>query len=753
MQFTTVWGWLVPDWLRRRYAAKLTVALLVVVVLTVAFGAVVQAQMNALLRQDVDEELSTTASVRADTLDTWLSGVKKQTVLTSRHPDMASGDLGRVNDHLATIQASGALPAGVAAVHYYDTADKRIVASTSDKLVGVSPAEQGAPFATNPPTFDGVDDTYVTKPFEVAVVDHPVVAVVSPVAGAENRAVVYMLNIKTYSAALAGTSGTETLVVDGDGEYVVHPDPSRIGEAFPAADALLGDTDLLQRDDAVMASASLSETDWTVVTRTPTAQAYALGHSVASNVIGLILVTVIGLAVVGVTIGSNTVISLRRVADKADAMAGGDLDVEMTTAREDELGRVVASFDTMRNSLRSTIADAEAARAEAEAAQARAQETAADLEETADEYGAVMRSVADGDLTRRVDPDADSEAMRAVGDAFNEMVSAIEDTLADVKRFSGHVVDEAETADENAAEVREASESVAVSVDEIAAGADEQSRHLHTVESEMADLSASAEEVAATVVSVSETASRAAAAGDAGQETAEEALDEMDAVRERTAKTMSELDALDEEVEEIGEIAEVIGDIAEQTNLLALNASIEAARTGAEGDGFAVVADEVKSLAEETKESAEAVEARIDRVQTRTGETVEGMRATDDRVRAGVETVEGAIESLSTVAGHVDGIDDDLSEIERVTGQQAEAVESVVETAEEVAAIGDQTTAEAERAAAATDQQTAAISDVDAAATDLAARARRLRGLLTEFDVARDATLDASTRGVVEADD
>ncbi|WP_277555088.1 methyl-accepting chemotaxis protein [Halobaculum limi] len=753
MQFTDVWGSLVPDRLRRRYAAKLTVALLVVVVLTVAFGAVVQAQTEAQLRQDVDEELSTTAAVRADTLDTWLSGVQKQTVLTSQHPAMVSGDLDRVNGHLEQLQVSGAIPAGVAAVHYYDTADKRIVASTSDKMVGVSPADQGAPFAQTPPTFDGADDTHVTDPFEVPVVDHPVVAVVSPVPGAENRAVIYMLNIETHASALAGTSGTETMVVDADGEFVVHPDASQIGEAFAAADALLGASDLVERDGQVMTSANVVSTDWTVVTRTPAAQAYALGDRVTSNILGLILLTVVGLSVVGVTIGSNTVVALRRLADTADAIAGGDYEAGMETNRVDEVGRVVDSVETMRDSLRSTIAEADDARAEAERARASAQASADAVEETAAEYGAVMRSVADGDLTRRVDADTDSAAMRAVGEAFNEMVSAIEDTIADVKRFSGRVVDEAEVAETNAAEVREASESVAVSVDEIADGADEQTGHLHDVEAEMSDLSASAEEVASTVVSVSERASSASEAGESGQQTAEEALAEMDAVRERTAETMAELEQLDDEVAEIGEIAEVIGDIAEQTNLLALNASIEAARTGAGGDGFAVVADEVKSLAEETKESAEAVEARIHRVQARTGDAVEGMRATDDRVRAGAETVEGAIDSLSTVAGHVDGIDDDLSEIERATEQQAGAAESVVGMVEEVAAIGDETTAEAAEAAAATDQQTAALADVDTAATDLATRARRLRGLLTEFDVAAGATLETTARGHTEADD
>jgi len=81
-----------------------------------------------------------------------------------------------------------------------------------------------------------------------------------------------------------------------------------------------------------------------------------------SSILGLILLTVISLALIGVTIGSQTIISLRHLAGKADRMADGDLDVELETERSDEIGQLYRSFESMRRSLRQEISAADEAR-------------------------------------------------------------------------------------------------------------------------------------------------------------------------------------------------------------------------------------------------------------------------------------------------------------------------------------------------------------------------------------------------------
>ena len=459
---------------------------------------------------------------------------------------------------------------------------------------------------------------------------------------------------------------------------------------------------------------------------------------IASSILGLILVSVISLALLGVTIGSNTVISLRHLSGKAQKMADGDLSIGLETPRDDELGELYASFDEMRRSLRDQIETAEQATAETEKARAEIERRADALEATAESYERVMRSVADGDLTARVDPDVDSVAMANVGRAFNTMLDELEATVGDVQRFADHVGTAGKGVDDRSEELKVASNDVAAAIDQIEGGAVEQSDKLREVSEEINTLSASSEEVAATVESVAKTTESATEAGSDGQQAAEAAIDQMGAIEARTERTMGDVEALDEEMGEIGEIVGLITDIAEQTNLLALNASIEAARAEQGGDGFAVVADEVKSLAEETKAAAGEIEDRIERIKDRTGDAVEGMEETSERITEGATTVEDAIDELNDVIEYVEEIDDSVQEINQATDEQADSTASVVGMIETVASIAEETATAADEVADTTDTQLETLERVERAATELSGQAGRLESTLDRFETDRN---------------
>ena len=764
-----------PSVVGDRYAARLGLALAFAMVVVVAFGAVISAQASATLAEDVERDTTALSDTQAAQIDGWLTTARRDVRTTSRLSVFADGSQSAVQNRLTGLIANEEVPPDVVAVHYVDTANGTILASSNDQFVGVNATEQGAPFATDPPEFSGPDDTHVTDPFTVSVVDHPIIAIVSPAAGSEGRAIVYMTDLEARAESISNQrAGSYTTVVNGEGEFIAHPNRSRIGTTAAVANAdgdPLGslnasESAYVEGDSMLMGLSRLDSHDWVVMVHADRDQAYALSDQINSDLVGLILLAVINLGLVGVTIGGSTIASLRRLSSKAEAMAGGDLDVDLETARSDEFGTLYGAFDNMRSNLRAEIADAEAAREEAESAKREAQDARTEveaernemqalsshLELKASEYSRTLESAADGDLTARVDTESMSDAMAEVGREINATLDALESTIADMQDFADNVMGASDRVETNAERVGMASQQVSRSIEEIFDGATEQSERLQDGSAEMDNLSATAQQVAASAQEVAHTSEAAAEVGEDGREAAQNAIAEMSAIDDETAETVSEINALEDDLDEIGDIVSVIANIVEQTNMLALNASIEAAHADRGGDGFAVVADEIKGLAEETKAAAEDIEDRIVRIQSQAGDTVETMESTSERISEGVETVEETVDALETMVEYTEEVDTGIQEIDHATEEQARTAQDVQATIDELSSISQQTAAEADTVAGAADDQSASIETVTDSARELRDRAEDLESVLEQFEV-DEGGLDDTTGAAATGDD
>ncbi|WP_262176346.1 methyl-accepting chemotaxis protein [Haloarcula laminariae] len=764
-----------PSFVGDSYAARLGVALAFAIVVIVAFGTVISAQASSTLAEDVEGDTTALSDTQAAQLDGWLTTARRDVRTTSRLPVFADGSQSAVQNRLAGLVENDEVPPDVVAVHYVNTANGTITASSNEQFVGVNATEQGAPFATDPPEFGGPDDTHVTDPFSVSVVDHPIIAVVSPVAGAENRAIVYMTDLEARTESISNQrEGSYTTVVNGDGEFIAHPNVSTIGSTAPVASGEddpissldSGQSTFVETDEMLMGISRLEGHDWSVMVHADRTQAYALADQINSDLVGLILLAVINLGLVGVTIGGSTIASLRRLSSQAEAMADGDLDVDLETTRGDEFGTLYGAFDNMRSNLRAKISDAEAAREEAESAKREAEEARTEveaernemqalsshLELKAEEYSGTLESAADGDLTARVDTESMSDAMADVGREINATLDALEATIADMQAFADNVMGASDRVETNAERVGMASQQVSQSIEEIFDGATEQSERLQEGSAEMDNLSATAQQVAASAQEVANTSEAAAEVGEDGREAAQEAIAEMSAIDDETAETVREINALEGDLEEIGDIVSVITNIVEQTNMLALNASIEAAHADKDGDGFAVVADEIKGLAEETKEAAADIEDRIERIQSQAGDTVETIESTSERISEGVDTVEEAVDALETIVEYTEEVDTGIQEIDHATEEQARTAQDVQATIDELSSISQQTAAEADTVAGAADDQAASIETVTDSARELRDRAEDLESVLGQFEVDGDGT-DDTTEAAAAGDD
>ena len=91
-------------------------------------------------------------------------------------------------------------------------------------------------------------------------------------------------------------------------------------------------------------------------------------------------------------------------------------------------------------------------------------------------------------------------------------------------------------------------------------------------------------------------------------------------------RILHRIEDLQTEAKRINEITNAVTEISDKTNILSLNASIEAARAGEHGRGFAVVAEEVRNLAQQSAEEAKQIKVIIDSINISIREIAEDSR-------------------------------------------------------------------------------------------------------------------------------
>ena len=761
------------DRIRGQYALKIGVAVLVVTVLLVGVGYFTFSSVQADLESNAEQQLADSAEREAAGIDLFIRQRGDDAFRLSSVENISSwSDERRESELSSELQR---LPSTVKAIHYVDLENTAVLTSTNPQWDGRDFERGEYPWAVNPNTITPSD----ALPFQPYEVDgEKEIGFTSLVNTDQSKAVVVVVDLQERSALLESPieGGSIQVVTHEDGSVVLSNNLDDINEQHFLADdlefiavsntdtridRLNTDTEQVNGSEMIVASAPVDDARWSVIAAGPTNTIFATAQSVSRDLLILIAIAVVGLVAVGGAITRDINNSLDRMTTYAAEIEDGNLDIDIERSRIDEFGGLAGAFVRIRDTLREQLteveeqaAEAESAREEAEQAQLQAQQAKEDaealsshLEAKAKEYQQGIQAAADGDLTRRLDTESESEAMAEIGTAVNEMLRDIEDLVVQIQSLAIEVDNKSTEVTDSTGEIRRSSTEVADSIEEISAGADRQSEKLTRAAGEMNSLSATVEEIASSSREVAERSMEAAEEGKQSMETATETVDKMEQIETKAVETATEMEGLQSEVRRIGEIVELIDEIAEQTNMLALNASIEAARAGEAGDGFAVVADEIKTLAEETANATQEVEEVVTSVEGSTESVAGDMFDMRDEIEEGRDAVDETVGTLESIAEKIDAANSGIQSINDATDEQAQSTQNVVEMVEEASEVSDQTAQESQNVSAAAEEQTSAIEQISASAGSLSQRAERLGELAARFETDADTEVETAEAG------
>ena len=218
-----------------------------------------------------------------------------------------------------------------------------------------------------------------------------------------------------------------------------------------------------------------------------------------------------------------------------------------------------------------------------------------------------------------------------------------------------------------------------------------------------------------------------------GISTMDKATDGLNKINTTIQSSSAIIDVLGQRADDIGKIIEVIDDLAEQTNLLALNAAIEAARAGEHGLGFAVVADEVRKLAEKSAQSTKEISDLIQSIQKEARKAVDNMDRSTGIVNDGLglgQELNAALRKISNVVTEVYKFAQEIgaatNEQSHGSAQIARATTRLNEITHEINSAVEEQSSGAQAVVKAMERMRELVQQTTSGSTELAASAEQM---------------------------
>ncbi len=488
------------------------------------------------------------------------------------------------------------------------------------------------------------------------------------------------------------------LLVNNSGQVLAHPDSSFTSgdkltdlSNYPPVENLLAGNEgnFIFTDDTStewITHGTLLDNGWGVLILQEKAEAFASEQQFRQTAILIAIASVLGVSIIAWLIARNLIEPLSSLTDAAISLAEGNLAQTVNIERQDELGLLGNSFNTMAQQLQESFTalddrtleldQALTTQNQSEQAQKAAKEK---LQKQVRDLQKQLKSATQGDLTVRA-----SVAEGEIG----QVASSYNTTLESLRK----IVAQVQMASQTVAKTTNLNE---LAISELSLGASQQTTEITNILNQMQTMSKAIQAIADNAEKAEKIIEQVTTKASAGDIAIEQTVQRISGLGQTATETTEQVKRLAKASRKIAKTIGLIRKIALQTNVLAVNASIEAARAGEEGLGFTVVADEVQVLATQSAQAATEIEQLVGEIQFETSKVVKAMQASTRQVTEGSRDMAAVRTALQQAKIARDEVDRLIKTVATVVTEQSQTSRNLTATMEDIAAIAYSTSTSA----------------------------------------------------------
>lgn len=262
-------------------------------------------------------------------------------------------------------------------------------------------------------------------------------------------------------------------------------------------------------------------------------------------------------------------------------------------------------------------------------------------------------------------------------------------------------------------ELLEGSSQIALTMEEMATGAETQATLSTELAENMRQFSGVIEEANSKGKELAQLNDEVTQYTESGYQLMQQSVTGMNDIHMVVTRSVTEVKDLAEQTRQVSSLVTLIRSIADQTNLLALNAAIEAARAGEQGKGFAVVASEVRKLAEEVSKSVDEIQEIVGKVDNNSRKVVDTLEEGLQVVTTGQENVKDTGHTFKEISQLIEGMNKKITDLSQQLNRVVTQQDSMNKSIEEIAAIAEENAAGIEEVSASSQQMTGSTEEMN----------------------------------------